>query len=174
MKKDDRIQTSADFFSQHYRLSCTIDARKLSLGDILYDANKSYLMVDDAYISPIDRPSQISTNFPRAKIIKESLTFALTSDIDTVFRRDQKYGQYYAPELYKVVIFLPFFEIRGDLRLPGRMAPEVLLTSETEGFITLLDVTAQVVSNPEIIYHSEACIVTKKKTSFVSLVDDYS
>ena len=174
MSNNSKIYTSADFFSENYRLSCTIDARKNSLGDILYDMTTSYLMVDDAYVSPIDRPSQILIDSPSAMIIKDSLTFALTSDKNTVFRRDQKYGQYYAPSLHEVILTLPFFEISGDLHMPGRVTPEILITSKTEGFITLLDVTAKVVSNPDITYQGEACIVSKNKISFVGLMDNYS
>ncbi|MEA2008856.1 MAG: hypothetical protein U9O54_07025 [Chloroflexota bacterium] len=171
MSNNDLSQTAADFFSQNYRLSSTIDARRRSLGDLLYDQTTSYLTVDGAYISPIDFPSRISGNFPSAVIIKESLTFALTSNQNTVFRRDQKYGQYYAPRLYKIFVALPYFEITGDLLLPGRSTPQILLTSKTEGFLTLLDVTAKVVSKPEITYHGEACIVSKNKVSFIGLLD---
>jgi len=141
------------------------------LGDLLYDQTTSYLTVEGAYISPIDFPSRISGNFPSAVIVKESLTFALTSNQNTVFRRDQKYGQYYAPRLYKIFIALPYFELTGDLLLPGRTTPQILLTSKTEGFLTLLDVTAQVVTRPEITYQGEACIVCKNKVSFVGLLD---
>ena len=172
MSNTNLTQTPADFFSQNYRLSSTINARKQSLGDLLYDQNTSYLTVDGAYVSPIEYPSRISGHFPSAVIVKESLTFALTPDQDTVFRRDQKYGQYYAPRLYKIFIALPYFEITGDLLLPGRSTPQILLTSKTEGFITLLNVVAKVVSNPEITYQGEACIVSKNKVSFIGLLEE--
>ena len=171
MSNNNLSQTAADFFSENYRLSSTIDAQKHSLGDLLYDQTTSYLTVDSAFISPIDYPSRISGNFPSAVIFKESLTFALTSNQNTVFRRDHKYGQYYAPSLYKIFFALPYFELTGDLLLPGRITPQILLKSKTEGFLTLLDVTAQVVARPEITYHGEACIVSKNKVSFIGLLD---
>lgn len=171
MSSKNLSQTAADFFSEDYRLSSTIDARRNSLGDLLYDPTTSYLTVEGAYISPIDFPSRISGNFPTAVIVKESITFALTSNQNTVFRRDQKYGQYYAPRLSKIFIALPYFEITGDLLLPGRTTTEILLTTKTEGFLTLLDVTATVVSKPEITYRGEACIVSKSKVSFVGLME---
>ena len=172
MDKANLSQTSADFFSENYRLSCTIDARKRSLGDMLYDTTSFYLTIEDAYISPINYPARISMDFPSAIVIKENLTFALTSNRDTVFRRDQRYGQYYVPDMKKIFVALPYFEITGDLFLPGRISPQVLLVSETEKFITLLNVSAQVLSNPEIVYKAEACIVSKDKVSFIGLLDN--
>jgi hypothetical protein len=163
--------TPAEFFSRNYRLSCSLDARRRSLGDILYDPTSSYVFVEDAYISPIDYPARISTDYPKAIIVKDSLTFALTPEQDSVFRRDQKYGHYLGPNLEKVFIALPYVELQGELLMPGRTTPQVLLSSSTEGFITLLDVKAHVTSNPEITYEGEAAIVSKNKISFMGLLD---
>ncbi len=171
MRNQNRSQTPAEFFSQSYRLSGTFDARHQSLGDLLYATTSAYLMVNNAYISPIDYPSHISADYARALIIKESLTFALTPYKDDALRRDQKYGNYLGPHLTSIFITLPHFEISGDLRLPGRFDPRVLLSSQTEGFITLLNVTAQMASNPEIAYRGEAGIVNKNKISFMGLTD---
>ncbi|MEA3310518.1 MAG: hypothetical protein U9Q70_13570 [Chloroflexota bacterium] len=171
MQNQNRSQTPAEFFSQSYRLSCTFDARRQSLGDLLYTTTSNYLMVSNAYISPINHPSRISADYPSILIVKERLTFALTAYKDDALRRDQKYGSYLGPQLTAVFITLPHFEITGDLRLPGRFDPRILLSSQTEGFITLLNVTAQVASNPEITYRGEASIVNKSQISFMGLAD---
>lgn len=164
--------TPVEFFSRNYRLSCSIDTHRRSIGDILYDQTSSYVFVDESYISPIHYPSRISIDYPNAIIVKDSLTFVLTANRDSVFRRDQKYGQYLGPSLKKVLIALPYFELEGELLLPGRTTPQVLLSSTTEGFITILDVKARVTSNPEIIYEGEAAVVNKHQISFVGLLPD--
>ncbi|HEY89591.1 MAG TPA: hypothetical protein G4N98_07650 [Thermoflexia bacterium] len=171
MRVKNRAQTPVEFFSQSYRLSCTFDARRHSLGDLLYATTSAYLMLDNAYISPIDHPSRISADYPRVIIIKESLTFALTTYRDDALRRDQKYGSYLGTQLTAVFITLPHFDISGELRIPGRFDPRVLLSSQTGMFITLLNVTARLTSNPEITYHGEAAIVNKNQVSFMGLSD---
>ena len=171
MRNRNRSQTPAEFFSQSYRLSGTFDARQQSLGDLLYSSTSSYLTVENAYISPINHPSRISADYSSAIILKKSLTFVITAYKDDGLRRDQKYGNYLGPQLTTVFITLPHFEITGDLRIPGRFDPRVLLSSQTESFLTLLNITAQVASNPEFTYQGEAGIVSKNKISFMGLND---
>ncbi|MGC9397790.1 MAG: hypothetical protein ACP5HM_01485 [Anaerolineae bacterium] len=164
-----RAQIPVEFFSFGYRLSGTFDARKRSLGDVVYDTTTAYLTIQDAYISPVTRPAEISANYPKALIIKAELTFVLTMDKNVALRRDQQYGSYLGPQLKSVFITLPFFEIRGELRMPGRLDPRVLLSSQTERFITLMDVTARTTSNPEITYEGATGIVNKSKISFIGM-----
>ncbi|MCD4738538.1 MAG: hypothetical protein K8R89_04690 [Anaerolineae bacterium] len=171
MQNRNQARTPAEFFSQSYRLSCTFDARHHSLGDLLYATTSDYLMLDNAYISPIDHPSHISADYPRVVIIKGSLTFALTTYKDDALRHDQKYGGYLGTQLTTVFITLPHFEITGELRIPGRFDPRILLSSQTGMFITLLNVTARLTSNQEITYHGEAAIINKNQISFMGLPD---
>jgi hypothetical protein len=162
-------QSTAEFFAFSYRLSGTYDNSKQSLGDALYESSTAYLMINDVYISPIDRPAEISANYNNAVIVKRGLSFMLTMDKNVALRRDQKYGSYLGIKLTPVFLTLPFFEVRGDLRLPGRFAPRVLLSSQTEGFLTLMNVTAHPSSDPTITYEGEAGIVNKAKISFMGL-----
>jgi hypothetical protein len=169
MKKEGRKQAAVEFFSFNYRLSGIYSEPKQSLGDAIYENSTAYLMIDDVYISPVDRPTEISANYNSAIIVKKGLSLMLAPDKDMALRRDQKYGSYLGIKLTPVFLALPFFEVRGDLRLPGRFAPRVLLSSQTENFMTLMNVTAHPASDPTITYEGEAGIVNKSKISFMGL-----
>ncbi len=162
-------QVMAEFFSHGCRLSGTYDARQKSLGDVIYDTTNSYLTVESAYISPIERPAEILANYPMVTLIKAELTFALAMHENDALRRDQKYGSYLGPKLTPVFLTVPFFTLSGYLRLPGRVDPRVLLSSQTESFMTLLDVTAHITNRPEINYQGAAALINKTKISFLGV-----
>lgn len=169
MNNKNRAQVPVEFFSYGYRLSGTINARHQSLGDSIYNTTTAFLTVSNAYVSPVDRPSEMSANYAEAILVKEELSFALTANEEAALRRDQQYGSYLGPQLTPIFLTLPFFEITGQLRIPGRFDPRVLLSSQTEEFITLMDVTARTTSAPDISYEGAAGIINKSKISFVGM-----
>jgi hypothetical protein len=171
MNRSKFAKVPTEFFSFGYRLSGTFDARKRSLGDVIYDTTTAYLIIQSAYISPVDRPAEISAHYADAIIIKSELSLVLTMQEDVALRRDQQYGSYLGPQLKPVFLTLPFFEVTGQLRMPGRLDPRVLLSSQTEGFVTLMDVTARTTSNPDITYEGATGIVNKSKISFMGIKD---
>lgn len=139
------------------------------MGDGVYDTTTAFLIVENAYISPVDRPSEMSANYAEAILVKEELSLALTINEEAALRRDQQYGSYLGPQLKPVFLTLPFFDITGQLRIPGRFDPRVLLSSQTEQFITLFDVTTRTTSNPDITYEGSAGIINKSKISFMGI-----
>ncbi len=169
MENRQRLQTPAEFYAHGYRLSGTYDARQRTLGDVLYDNTTSYLTIENAYFSPIELPAEITASYPVAVIAKNELSFALTLNSDDALRRDQKYGSYLALKLMPIFITLPGIEIKGMLRFPGRFDPRVLLHSQTESFITLMDVTIRLIANPQVSYQGAAAVISKAKISFLGL-----
>ncbi|MBN1260975.1 MAG: hypothetical protein JXB35_09875 [Anaerolineae bacterium] len=159
----------AEFFAHGYRVSGSFDARQRTLGDMIYDINTSYLTVENAYVSSIQQPGEISINYPIAVINKTDLTFVLTIETEDALRRDQRYGSYLGLKLTPIFITLPFFELKGFLRMPGRFDPLVLLSSGSERFVTLVDVTARTTFDSEISFQGGAALVNKPQISFVGL-----
>lgn len=169
MERRQRSNVVADFFSQGHRVSGAYDARQNSLGDVLYDNTSSYLIIENAYVSFVRRAGEITANHPIAVVVKDNLSFALTMDVNDALRRDQKYGSYSSLQLMPISITLPFFDLRGMLRIPGRLDPRVLLASSTERFLTMVDVTVQVTSEPDLNFQGAAAVVNKAHISFLGL-----
>ena len=160
---------TAEFFIHSYRISGSFYVRTRSLGDALYDSTTSYLTLADAYISPISAPTKITARQHDAVIVKSAISFTLTMTREDALRRDQRYGSYSGPQFKPIYITLPFFELEGLIRLPGRLDPIVLLSSRTEAYLTLIDVTARLSLQPEITYHGEAALVNKHLISMMGL-----
>ena len=169
MERRQRNNIVADFFAHGYRVSGSFDARQRSLGDAMYDNTTSYLAIENAYVSSIRQAGEITANHPVAVIVKDSLTFTLTMDVNDTLRRDQKYGSYLGLQLVPIFLTLPFFDLRGFLRLPGRLDPRVLLSSSTERYLTLVDVTAHVTFEPDLSFQGAAALVNKSQISFLGL-----
>ncbi|HOC21864.1 MAG: hypothetical protein GYA30_02435 [Chloroflexi bacterium] len=159
----------ADFFADGYRVSGAYDARQRSLGDAIYDSTTSYLTIENAYVSSIRQAGEITGSYPVAIIVKDALTFVLSMDLNDTLRRDQKYGSYLGLQLVPIFLTLPFFDLQGFLRLPGRLDPRVLLSSTTERFLTVVDVTAHVTFEPDLSFQGAAALVNKSQISFLGL-----
>lgn len=162
-------QVVVDFFAHGYRVSGNFNARQRSLGDAIYDSTTSYLTVEDAYFSIVTSPADITSSYPIATIIKANLSFALTVSQEDALRRDQKYGSYLGLKTVPVFITLSAFEIRGHLRFPGRIDVRVLLGTQTESFLTILDPVARCTYKPDISYEGGAALINKAHISFLGL-----
>lgn len=155
-----------DFFSQGYRVSGVLLVRDRSLADLVYDQTIGYIVVRQAYLSPIVDPAKISTHYTTAVMAKANLDFALTPTEEQGMRRDQRYtiGHY----RYRLSLTLPFFEIQGTLHTSTRVFdPRVYLSQEAAHFITLFDVTAWCTFQPDISYTGGAALIARSKISFL-------
>ncbi|HDQ34742.1 MAG TPA: hypothetical protein ENN14_00325 [Chloroflexi bacterium] len=158
-----------DFFAHGYRVSGNYKARQRPLGDAIYDNTTSYLMVEDAYFSTVTKPADITASYPVATIVKQNLSLALTGNTDDALRRDQKYGSYLGLKLIPVFITLSAFELKGSLRIPGRLDVRVILSTQTETFITLVDVTVRSTYKTDVTFTGGAALVNKTHIGFMGL-----
>lgn len=169
MERRQRTNVVADFFAHGYRVSGAFDVRQRSLGDAIYDNTTAYLVIENAYVSSIRQAGEIAASHPIAIVQKEQLSFALAMEVNDILRRDQKYGSYLGLQLIPIFLTLPFFDLNGFLRMPGRLDPRVLLSSSSERFLTLVDVTARTTFEPEISFQGAAALVNKTEISFLGL-----
>ncbi len=156
----------ADFFAQGYRLSGTFAGGNRSLSDVIYDTTSSYLLIKEAYLSPITDPAKISAYYASTILAKQNLDFVMTADQKDGLRRDQRYapGDY----SFDLCLAVPFFEIRGRLQTSIRLFdPRIFLSSEAGAFITLLDATARCTFSPEINYQGGAVLVNRAGICFL-------
>lgn len=159
-------QTVADFFAQGYRVSGTFVGGGRSLSDLIFDRNTDFLMVRDAYLSPITDPAKIGAYYPSTILAKAQLDFVITLDQKDGLRRDQRYslGNY----TFDLCLTVPFFEIQGRLHTIARtFDPRGFLSTDAGQFITLLDVTARCTFNPEVSYRGGAAIISRAQISFL-------
>ncbi len=156
----------ADFFGQGYRVSGAFVEGNLSLSDAVYDQSTDYLLIKDAYLSPITDPAKISVHYVSTTLFKRNLDFILTLDQQNGLRRDQRYalGRYG----FDLCLTVPFFEIQGRLHTMNRsFDPRVFLSADAGPFVTLLDVTARCTFNPDISYTGGAALINRDDIGFL-------
>jgi hypothetical protein len=138
----ERLNTAwlvAEFFVHSYRISGRLDVRQSRLADQLNDHTTAFLSLEDVYISNIERPADITISYPNSILRKHSITAVVVAREEDGLPRKHTYGSYFGAYLCKVFITTPSFEIKGHLRLSGRLDLRTVLTTGTDDFISVLD-----------------------------------
>lgn len=152
---------SADFFTHSYRVSGSVDVRRLPLADQLNDRTTSYLMLEDAYISPIDHPGDITASYAIAALRKENITMAVLVAKEDGLSKKHSYGSYFSASLKNVFITVPQFEVRGYLQVVGKFDLHSLLATGTDRFMPLLDGVTFASLKPEVQFDGGMILVNK-------------
>ena len=124
-----RNMISADFLTSDYRISCRIAVPAGGLNSLLMDPLNSYLELEDAYISRINRPGEIVGSYTQCAFRKENINFVISQEVR---RSVPRATGFLSPRQSSVEVFLtvPSFEIKGTVRYEGVMSPVHLLTRE--------------------------------------------
>lgn len=152
---------TADFFTHSYRVSGSVDVRRLPLADQLNDRTTSYLLLEDAYVSPLDRPGDITASYAMAALRKENVTMAVLTDKEDGMAKKESYGSYFGTSLRSVFITVPQFEIRGFLRVVGKFDLHALLATGTDRFMPVLEGTTFASFNTDFQFDGGMILVNK-------------
>jgi hypothetical protein len=163
---------AADFFTHSYRISGSVDVRRLPLADQLNDRTTSYLMLEDAYVSPIDRPGDITASYAMAALRKENITMAVLVSRDDGLSKKHSYGSYYGMSLKNVFLTVPQFEVRGLLQIVGKFDLHALLATGTDRFMPLLDGTTFASIKPDIQFDGGMILVNKDSVGVMCIMED--
>jgi hypothetical protein len=163
---------TADFFTHSYRVSGTVDVRRLPLADQLNNPTTSYLILEDTYVSPIDRPGDITASYAVAALRKENITMAVLASRDDGLPKKQSYGSYFGTSLKSVFITVPQFEIRGFLQVVGKFDLHALLATGTDRFMPILDGTTFASLKPEIQFDGGMILVNKDAVGVMCMKEE--
>ena len=162
----------ADFFAYSYRISGSVDVRRILLADQLNDSSSSYLMLKDAYVSPLDRPGEITAGFATATVPKENITMAVLVNKDDGLSKKQGYAMYHGISKRNVFLILPQFEVRGYLETVGKLDLDSYLATGSGRFIPIFDGTIFVSLKPEIQFDGGVILVNKDAVGVLCERDD--
>ena len=152
---------TGDFFAHNYRISGSVDVRRLLLADQLNDRTTSYLMLEDAYVSPIDRPGDITAGYAMAALRKENITMVVLAHTEDGLSKKHSYGSYFGTFLKHIFITVPQFEVRGFLQVVGKFDLRALLATGTDRFMAVLEGTTFASLKPEIQFNGGMILVNK-------------
>ena len=151
----------ADFFTYRHRLSGRVDVRHNGLAAQLNDATTSFLVLEDAYVSNVERPAEIVASYTSSILRKRNITAIVVAQQEDGLMRQQSYGSYLGTWVRKSFITVPSFEITGYLRLSGKIDLRTVLTTGTDAFIPVLDGEMRSAIRPEIVFTGGAVLVNK-------------
>jgi hypothetical protein len=163
---------TADFFTHSYRISGSVDVRRLPLADQLNDRTTSYLMLEDAYVSPIDHPGDITASYSVATLRKANITMAVLVSRDDGLSKKHSYGSYFVVSLKNVFLTVPQFEVRGFLQVVGKFDLHALLATGTDRFMPLVDGTTFASLKPDIEFSGGMILVNKDAVGVMCIEED--
>ncbi|MBU0704716.1 MAG: hypothetical protein KKC18_12715 [Chloroflexi bacterium] len=151
----------ADFFTHSHRMSGSVNVRHKNLADQLNDQSTSFLLLEDVYVSSIERPAEITTSHPVSTLRKNNITAIVVAHQNDGLPREHTYGSYYNTHLHKVFVTVPQFEVEGYLRIAGRWDIRTVLTSGTDDFISILDGQIKSAARPDTTFTGGAILLNK-------------
>ena len=152
---------SADFIVHSHRLSGRLYVRQRKLADQLLDPNRAFLQVEDAYVSNVDRPADITASHANAILRKDSVTAVIVSRQEDGLSSKYSYGSHFGVQLVKAFIIVSSFEVEGYLRLSSKMDLRTVMSSGTDSFLSVLDGEMRSVVRSDIVFSGGAILVNK-------------
>ena len=160
-------RTTADFFTEGYRLSASALVYKRNLIDVLGDRSTNYLDLVDIYISRINEPGDIVATYQKGSLIKDEISFVmLSSEAETVSKE-----RFYIHNRSTLPLFitLPSFEISGKFQWLGEFDIRKIMESDSHKFLTMLDATISNSLFPKITFKGPAVLINKAKVDVICM-----
>ena len=152
---------NADFLSHNYRISGEVDISVNPVADLLNDPLKSYVKVENVYISPIQAPADIKGNFKHGQLSKDNITMAVLHREEDGLPKRQAYGSYIGYVVHEVFLTVPGFEVQGQLAISATLDLESLLVLSAERFIPVAEATATVSLSPDVQFKGGMILVNR-------------
>ncbi len=158
---------SADFFTDTYRISGSVDVYRLSLADQLNDPHISYIWLEEVYVSPINRPGEIMANYPIAALGKNNLTLVILSDHEEGLTKKQTHHSYVWGKPRPIFLTVAGFEVRGEWEIKGSF--DVRMLARLELFLPIMGGVVSATLKPEIQYQGAMILVNKEALGVVHI-----
>ncbi len=161
---------AADYFTTAYRMSGHVDTGKRRLADILSDRLSDFLLLEDIYVSRIHKPGEIVAYYKSGSLIKSQITFVVLPTEADGLSKDHVYHAL-SRQMKEVFITVPSFEIKGSLRIVGKLDLPALLSIGTDKFMPLLNATASSSLLPEVQFSGPVILVNKASVELFCVTD---
>lgn len=163
---------TADFLTASDRISGQVTVRTRPLADQLNDATTSFLELENVYISPINRPSEIGASYPAATLRKPGIHLAIVARAEDGLSRQQTYGSYLGTVSRDVFLASSRYYIRGRVNLPANAQLRTFMTAEAEHFLQVFEATVVAVDDPQIAFSGGAALVNTEHIAAFCLVEE--
>jgi hypothetical protein len=159
-----RRMLQVDFFTSAHRLSTQMNVYMRPLADQLNDPRVSWIELEMAYISRIERPAEIIADYAISTLRKDQILFAMiTGSTDGAVKKlpPTAGAGFYARLLYRAWVATRSFEISGGIEWTGKLDLHALLVTAAERFMPILTATATCTMLPMAPFSAELILVNK-------------
>jgi hypothetical protein len=152
-----------DFFLRSYRVSGRVYVRHRNLADQLIDPTTAFLRVEDAYVSNVEHPAEITASHASAILGKAGISAVLVTRQEDGLPLRHAYARQMGTYMYKVLLLVPSYEIEGYLRLPSQLELRTVLATGTDNFIVILNGEMRPSIRPDISFTAGTILVNKSQ-----------
>jgi hypothetical protein len=159
-----RKMLQVDFFTYSHRLSTQVNVYLRSLADQLNDPRVSWIELEIAYISRIERPADIIADYAISTLRKEQILFAMIAGSTEGAMKKLPFSTtsgFYTRLLYKTWIATRSFELSGNIEWTGKLDLHALLVTNADRFMPILNATATCTILPTTPFSAELILVNK-------------
>ncbi len=150
---------TADFFTHSYRISGQVNTGNKRLSEMLNEGLTSYLELSKAFVSRINRPSEIIATHAVSALRKDGILFVVLAAPEQ--RTTGRTTYRFAPRRrYDVFLTVPSFEIEGYLEMAGKVDLKTVLVMQG-AFLSLSESEARLSSLAEISFNGEEILINR-------------
>lgn len=153
---------TVDFFSYTHRISTQFLIRGRPLADTLNDHTLSYVELDIAYVSRIDKPGELLSDYSLAILRKENISFCIVAAQIEMAVKAVPSAQYFARRSRQVFCTVPSFEISGVIDVPGNLDLHKMMAIGVERFMPIYKATATISLLQSVSFSGELILVNKE------------
>jgi hypothetical protein len=153
---------TVDFVSHNHRISTQFAIRGRPLADTLNDHTVSYVDLDVAYVSRIDRPGELIADYPVALLRKENISFCVVAAQIEMAVKSVPSAGYFARRYRPIFCTVPSFEITGLVDVPANMALYQMMAIGVERFMPVWKATATISQLQSVTFSGELILLNKE------------
>ena len=156
-----------DIFTDAYRVTGHAMVGSGGIHSELGNPNRSFMNLEDAYISRINQPGEILASYKETAFRKDNINF--------IVLQNKREGLPVSSSLYtrgrSINIFLtvPSFEIRGEVFHEGRLLAGDIIGKSHGQFLLIFSGMASASLYPDISYSGDLILVHRERIGIVGL-----
>ena len=162
---------TVDFFTHSHRISTQFLVRARPLIDVLNDHTLSYIELDIAYVSRIDKPGDLVADYTISILRKDNVSFCVVAAQVEMALKAVPPAQYLSRRSRQVFCTVPSFEIEGQIDVSGAFDLHKMMAIGTERFMPIYNATATISLLQSVGFSGELILVNKERIQVFCVSD---
>jgi len=154
---------TVDFFSHSHRISTQFAIKgNRPFVDTLNDHTLSYVDLDVAYVSRINKPGELIADYSVALLRKENVSFCLVASQIELAVKSVPSPTYFARRYRPAFCTVPSFEITGLIDVPPNFDLHKMMAIGVERFMPIFRATATISQLQTVSFSGDLILINKE------------